>query len=122
MERRLLWEYPPASRLDAKWRVASKLPLVSAMFVQSPAPYGYWLAPGVKQDMRTVFTIELKVDIASVDEERRKAFIDLAMETAKQIYSQAAMVAAKSPSITVSEVGAKGKINHPLFEETQPPE
>lgn len=67
--------------------------------------------------MRTVFTIELKADISSVDEERRKAFIDLTMDAAKQLYAQAAMIAAKSPTITVSEVGQAGKVSHPLFEE-----
>jgi hypothetical protein len=115
MERRLLYK----SKSKNGWR-PDMWPAVEVTFEQHE--YVYSLFYKGEKDMRTVFTIELKVDIASVDEERRKAFIDLAMETAKQIYSQAAMVAAKSPSITVSEVGAKGKINHPLFEETQPPE
>ena len=67
--------------------------------------------------MRTVFTLELKADISSVDEERRKAFIDLTMDAAKQLYAQAAMIAAKSPTITLNEVGAQGKVNHPIFDE-----
>lgn len=70
--------------------------------------------------MRTVFTIELKADISSVDEERRKAFIDLTMVAAKQLYAQAAMIAAKSPTITVNEVGQSGKVNHPLYEGETP--
>jgi hypothetical protein len=65
--------------------------------------------------MRTVFTIELKADIAAIDEERRKGFIDLATRTAEQFYAQASMIADKRPEISVKEVGGNGQINHPLF-------
>jgi hypothetical protein len=72
--------------------------------------------------MRTVFTIELKADIAGIDDDRRKAFIDLSVMTAKQLYAQAGMIAEKPPQITVSEVGGNGKVNHPLFEDATPQE
>lgn len=106
---RLLWESKPRPG----WR-PDKWPAVQVAFEQYPAVD--WANNGKGFDnMRTVFVIELKADISSVDEERRKAFIDLAMETAKALYGQAAMVSQKAPTITLNEVGAAGKVNHPVF-------
>jgi len=110
MHRLILWESNP----KRGWRT-NKWPSVKLMFEQ----YGVW--PIWKDmTMRTVFTIELKADIDSMDEERRRTFIDLTMGIARQLYSQSAMIAAKSPQISVTEIGSSGKVNHPLFEEVDP--
>lgn len=116
MERKLLYKSITQRILDKGWRLYKSLPSVELMFEQYPVTRVMGLA-GDENIMRTVFTLELKADISSVDEERRKAFIDLTMDAAKQLYAQAAMIAAKSPTITLNEVGAQGKVNHPIFDE-----
>lgn len=66
--------------------------------------------------MRTVFTIELKCDINSNDDERRKAFIDLLTQSAEQLYGVASMMAGKTPpTIIVSQASREGKEQIPLF-------
>ncbi len=70
--------------------------------------------------MRTVFTIELKCDIAANDEDRRKAFIDLTMKAAETLYGQAAMMVTGAPTIIVSEASREGKQQFPLFGHTPP--
>ena len=70
--------------------------------------------------MQTEFTIELTADIDANDEARRKAFIDLAIQTAKQFYAQSTMISSSVPKVSVSEVGRKGKVDHPLFKDNTP--
>ena len=65
--------------------------------------------------MRVVFTVELKVDVDANDDERRKAFIDLAIQHAEQMYGTAAMLAKKPPIITASRTDREGKTTLPLF-------
>jgi hypothetical protein len=66
--------------------------------------------------MRTVFTIELKCDINTNDDERRKAFIDLLVNSAEQLYGVASMMAGKvPPTIIVSTASREGKEQIPLF-------
>jgi hypothetical protein len=66
--------------------------------------------------MRTVFTIELKCDINTNDNERRKAFIDLLVNSAEQLYGVASMMAGKvPPTIIVSQASREGKEQIPLF-------
>ena len=68
--------------------------------------------------MRTVFTIELKCDIDTEDDERRAAFIDLVTNSAQQIYGVASMLAGKTaPVMNVSRVDREGKEALPLFED-----
>ena len=71
---------------------------------------------GGYDNMRTVFTIELKCDINSNDDERRKAFIDLLTQSAEQLYGVASMMAGKTPpTIIVSQASREGKEQIPLF-------
>jgi hypothetical protein len=65
--------------------------------------------------IRTVFTIELKLDVDANDDERRKAFIDLALKAGEQLYGVSAMLAKKSPTVTVSQSSREGKEFYPLF-------
>lgn len=65
--------------------------------------------------MRTVFNIELKLDIPATDDERRKAFIELTLMTARQLYAQAAMISTSRPDMKV--IGEGHQI--PLFPENQ---
>jgi hypothetical protein len=68
------------------------------------------------ETMRTVFTIELKCDINTNDDERRKAFIDLLVNSAEQLYGVASMMAGKTPpTIIVSTASREGKEQIPLF-------
>jgi hypothetical protein len=76
----------------------------------------YALLTGEPNIMRTVFTIELKCDINSNDDERRKAFIDLLTQSAEQLYGVASMMAGKTPpTIIVSQASREGKEQIPLF-------
>ena len=70
---------------------------------------------GVEPVMRTVFTIELKCDIDVIEDERRKAFIDLVIAASRQIYGQAAMLAKGAPTITISSASRNGKEIYPVF-------
>lgn len=67
--------------------------------------------------VRTVFTIELKCDIGASDDERRKAFIDLAVMSAEQLYGTACMLADhnKPPVINLARTDREGKELLPLF-------
>lgn len=66
--------------------------------------------------LRTVFSIELKCDINTNDDERRKAFIDLLVNSAEQLYGVASMMAGKvPPTIIVSTASREGKEQIPLF-------
>ena len=76
----------------------------------------YELLSGEDATMRTVFTIELKCDINTNDDERRKAFIDLLVNSAEQLYGVASMMAGKvPPTIIVSTASREGKEQIPLF-------
>lgn len=66
--------------------------------------------------MKTTFNIELKVDVKMTDQERLPVFIDLVTDTARMLYGQAAMIAAKAPELRVTSIGADGKTDHNIFE------
>jgi hypothetical protein len=66
--------------------------------------------------MRCVFTTEIKVDIDMDDDEQRAAFIQLVTEAARNVYGPAAMIAKKSPTITITQTSREGKENIPLFD------
>jgi hypothetical protein len=65
--------------------------------------------------MRSVFQIEIKVDIDSTDDERRAAFMRLVTEAAQSLYGTAAMLAKKPPIININTTDRSGKTEIPLL-------
>jgi hypothetical protein len=66
--------------------------------------------------MRCTFNIELRVDINSTDDALRKAFIDMMLMKARELYGPAAMLAKTTPLISASIISATdGKVELPLF-------
>lgn len=70
-------------------------------------------------DMRNTFDIELKVDVRSSDEKRLQTFIELIASTARLLYGQAAMIAARPPELKVTVEGLNGITNINIFEGEQ---
>lgn len=70
--------------------------------------------------MRTVFNIEIKLDIPAHDEERRKALIELYTRAARTLLTQTSMVAKGiPPSMKVTSLdNENGPQEHPLFTTT----
>jgi hypothetical protein len=72
--------------------------------------------------MRTVFNIEIKCDLPTHDEQRRKTFIRLMMEATRKLYSQSTMLAAEmSPEIMVTIEDRNGSKEIHLFDENGNP-
>lgn len=67
-------------------------------------------------DMRCVFQTELKVDIDTTDDALRKAFIDLVLMKAREVYGVAGMLAKTAPSMQVSCMSRNGKEVIPMFD------
>lgn len=67
--------------------------------------------------MRTVFQIEVKVDIDATDDDRRAAFIRLVTEAAQGLYGTAAMLAKKPPVINIVATDRNGKHDIPLVDQ-----
>ena len=65
--------------------------------------------------MRVVFQTELKIDIDTTDDPLRKAFIDLILAKAREVYGVAGMLAKGQPVMTCSVVDRNGKEVLPLF-------
>jgi hypothetical protein len=68
--------------------------------------------------MRTVYTIEIKVDLNMDDDRQRAAFIKLATEAARAIAGPAVLLAKSPPEISLSERSREGTNTLPLFETT----
>jgi hypothetical protein len=69
-----------------------------------------------KETMRVNFQTELKVDIDTTDDALRKAFIDLVLAKAREVYGVAGMLAKGQPIVTCSVVDTMhGKEQLPLF-------
>lgn len=67
--------------------------------------------------MRTVFSIDLKADIAGGDEETSKLLLDLCLGHAQGLFSQASMVLKKTPTIGVkSSDSTHGQVDHKVFD------
>ena len=65
--------------------------------------------------MRCLFAMELKVDIDTTDDPLRKAFIDLVMLKAREVYGVAGMLAKTAPMMQVSMTTRNGKEVIPMF-------
>ena len=65
--------------------------------------------------MRVVFQTELKVDIDTTDDSLRKAFIDLILLKAREVYGVAGMLAKGTPVMQVFVIDRDGKQPIPLF-------
>lgn len=69
--------------------------------------------------MRTVFNIEIKCDLPTHDEQRRKTFIQLMLKATRQLYAQTTMLAAElSPELTITMDDRNGSQELNLFEPT----
>ena len=66
-------------------------------------------------DMRCVFETQLKIDIDTTDDALRKAFIDLVMLKAREVYGVAGMLAKGTPVMQVSIIDHNGREKLPLF-------
>jgi len=67
--------------------------------------------------MRTVFSIDLKVDIDSGDEDSAKAILEIITDAAKQLHGQMVLVCKKPPSIAVRTADSiKGQVEVELFQ------
>ena len=67
-------------------------------------------------NMRLVFNTTLTVDVASHDDELRKAFIELVTSSARTIYGPAAMLAKSRPSLKITETSRDGMVDIDMFE------
>lgn len=65
--------------------------------------------------MRCVFKTELKVDIDTTDDALRKAFIDLVLVKAREVYGVAGMLAKGTPVMQVTVIDRSGEHAVPLF-------
>lgn len=77
---------------------------------------------GDTKTMRTTLTIEVRYDTKLNDDERREAFLKLALMRGRELYGQAAMLADKPPEVTVVTIGRDGKKTYPLFVDGNPGE
>lgn len=66
-------------------------------------------------NMRCLFTTELKVDIDATDDALRKAFIDLVLKSAREVYGIAGMLAKGSPMMAVKVTDRHGEQTLPMF-------
>jgi hypothetical protein len=72
-----------------------------------------------KTEMRLVFNTSLTVDVASGDDDLRKAFMELVTQSARQVYGPAAMLAKSRPTIKITETSRDGMIDIDLFDEAK---
>jgi predicted DNA-binding protein (UPF0251 family) len=68
--------------------------------------------------MRLVFNTTLTVDVASHDDELRKAFMELVTHSARTIYGPASMLAKSRVTIAITETSRDGMVDIDLFDET----
>ena len=68
-------------------------------------------------EMRCVFQTELKIDIDTTDDALRKAFIDLVLLKAREVYGVAGMLAKGQPVVTCSVIDRNGREKLPLFDQ-----
>jgi hypothetical protein len=69
-------------------------------------------------NMRLVFATTLTVDVSANDDELRRAFIELVVQSARQVYGPAAMLATSRPALTISETSRDGMKMIDVFEPT----
>jgi hypothetical protein len=73
------------------------------------------------ETMRLVFNTTLTVDVPPYDDALRKAFIDLIVQSARQVYGPAAMLARGKPTIKLTESSRDdGLVEINIFEEALP--
>ena len=65
--------------------------------------------------MRCLFKTELHVDLDATDDALRKAFIDLVLRSAREVYGTAAMLAKGTPIMKVSVSDRHGEQVVPMF-------
>ena len=65
--------------------------------------------------VRTTFNIEMKVDNKLEDEERRKVFIDLVLEKARELFGVSNMLAETPIKMSVNMIDGNGKHALPLL-------
>lgn len=70
-----------------------------------------------KTEMRLVFTATLAVDVDQYDDDLRAAFIKLMTMNVKNMSAPAAMLARKTPTITLKVTSRNGVEEIPIFEE-----
>jgi hypothetical protein len=100
MVNRKLW----ASK-DADARLSMSMSLVDANQMRST--------------MRTVFNVEIKCDLPANDEERRKTFIKLMLQTTRLLYTQSTMLSTNIPvELAITMEDRNGVEELDLFEPT----
>jgi hypothetical protein len=70
-------------------------------------------------EMRLVYNTTLTVDVASHDDELRKAFMELVTQSGRTIYGPAAMLAKSRPTIKITETSRDGLRDIDLFDEEE---
>ena len=66
--------------------------------------------------MRLVFTTTLTTDVPAVDDELRKAFIELVTMKAREVYGPAAMLAKQRPIISITLTDRSGMADIDVFD------
>src|ERR1700722_16376416 len=68
------------------------------------------------ETMRLVFTTTLTTDVPAVDDELRKAFIELVTMKAREVYGPAAMLAKQRPIISITLTDRSGMADIDVFD------